>query len=251
MNRFENDYTNLLKDVLKNGVESENRTGINTTKLFNKSLNIDLTDGFPVVTGKKIFFNKALAEFQWMFNGNTDLKYLQDRGVNWWNDFAHKGSLGKVYGYQIRNYNNSFDQVQYVINEIKSNSRRALINLWNPTDLKDQALPCCFTQMNFVRTNNTLNLAVNFRSSDLFLGLPYDIIVVGLFLVTIAKLCNLNPSVLGINLMDAHIYKNHYNQTAKYIKATKYDLPILEGNYNNYSLKDYKSNKLIKAPLAI
>jgi|TARA_R110000737_G_scaffold173536_1_gene199028 thymidylate synthase len=251
MNKFEIDYTNLLKDVLKNGVESKNRTGINTAKLFNKSLNIDLNNGFPVVTGKKIFFNKALAEFQWMFGGNTDLKYLQDRGVNWWNDFAHKGSLGKVYGYQIRNYNNSFDQVQYVINEIKSNSRRALINLWNPTDLKDQALPCCFTQMNFVRTNDTLNLAVNFRSSDLFLGLPYDIIVGGLFLVTIAKLCDLNPAVLGINLMDAHIYKNHYNQTAEYIKSDKYILPTLEGGYNNYHLKNYKSNKLIKAPLAI
>lgn len=251
MNKFENNYTELLKNVLKHGVESENRTGINTIKLFNKSLNIDLNDGFPIVTGKKIFFDKALAEFQWMFGGNTDLKYLQDRGVNWWDDFAYKGNLGKVYGYQIRNYNNSFDQVQYVINEINKNSRRALINLWNPTDLKDQALPCCFTQMNFVRINNNLNLAVNFRSSDLFLGLPYDIIVASLFLITIAKQCNLNPSMLGINLMDAHLYKNHYNQTIEYINSIKYSLPILEGGYNNYTLKNYKSNKLIKAPLAI
>lgn len=251
MNKFEIDYKSLLIDVLKNGVESENRTNINTIKLFNKFLNIDLTEGFPIVTGKKVFFEKALAEFKWMYEGRTDLKYLKENNINWWNNFAIDNNLGKVYGYQIRNYNNSFDQIKYVINEIKSNSRRALINLWNPTDLKEQALPCCFTQMNFVRINNKLNLAVNFRSSDLFLGLPYDIIVSSLFLITIAKECNLVPSMLGINLMDAHLYINHYNQTKQYIKANINNLPILIGDYENYKLKNYKSNKFIKAPLAV
>jgi thymidylate synthase len=251
MNKFEIDYKSLLIDVLENGIESENRTKTNTIKLFNKSLNINLANGFPIITGKKIFFEKALAEFKWMYEGKTDLEYLKKNNVNWWNDFATDNDLGKVYGHQIRNYNNSFDQVKYVINEIKSNSRRALINLWNPTDLQEQALPCCFTHLNFVRTNDKLNLAVNFRSSDLFLGLPYDTIVAALFLITIAKECNLIPGMLGLNLMDAHLYNNHYSQALEYINNPTYNLPVLEGNYDSYNLKSYKSNKLIKAPLAI
>jgi thymidylate synthase len=251
VNKFEQSYKKLLLKVLQEGEETKNRTKINTLKLFNENLIINLFEGFPIITGKKIYFKKALAEFKWIFEGRTDLKYLQDNNINWWNNFAINGKLGKVYGYQIKKYNNSIDQIKYCINEIKNNTRRAIITLWNPSDLKEQVLPCCYTQMNFVRCNNKLNLAMYFRSSDLFLGLPYDIIFGALFLIEISKQCNLVPYQLGLNLGDAHIYKNHINQINLYIKNNIYKLPKLKGNYNNYYLDNYISNKLIKVPLVV
>tara|TARA_A100001201_G_scaffold32067_1_gene34545 strand:- start:3113 stop:3874 length:762 start_codon:yes stop_codon:yes gene_type:complete len=250
-NIFELEYKQLLMRCLLDGYLCKNRTSEKAYKLFNQTININLDYGFPIVTGKKIFFKKALAEFKWIYEGRTDLKYLQDNNINWWNDFAINNKLGKIYGYQLRKYNNSFDQVEYVINEIKNNSRRALITLWNPTDLKEQALPCCYTQMNFVRIGDKLNMSINFRSSDLFLGLPYDIIFAALLLKTIANKCNLKEHMLGINLADAHIYECHKDNVIKYYKSIKYGLPKLKGNYENYSLENYKHNKYIKSKLVL
>jgi len=250
-NIFEHQYKALLMEALINGELTDNRTGVKTYKLFNQTLNINLKYGFPIVTGKKIFFNKGLAEFKWMYEGRTDLDYLNNNNIKWWNDFAKGGKLGKVYGYQIKKFNGIFDQVEYVKQEIKNNSRRAVITLWNPCDLKQQALPCCYTQFNFVRINNKLSMSMNFRSSDLFMGLPYDIIVGALFLIEIAKSCNLIPSMLGLNLADAHVYKNHKNQIKEYNRLPVYTLPELLGKYNNYSLLEYKSNKFIKADLVL
>ena len=248
-NIFEHQYKALMMNVLSNGDRSENRTGVDTFKLFNQSINIDLQYGFPIVTGKKIFFEKGLAEFKWMYEGRTDLEYLNDNNVKWWNNFAKNGRLGKVYGYQIKKFNGLFDQVEYVKQEIKNNSRRAVITLWNPTDLKEQALPCCYTQFNFVRTNNKLSMSMNFRSSDLFMGLPYDIIVGALFLIEIAKDCGLEPSMLGLNLADARVYENHSQQISKYNRDQVYTLPELVGSYDDYTLNEYKSNGFLKAPL--
>lgn len=152
MSLFETKYKNLLLQCLSNNSLTNNRTNTKTYKLFNKSINIDLTKGFPILTSKKIFFDKALAEFKWMYKGRTDLKYLQDNNIKWWNDFANDNrQLGKVYGHQIRNFGYEIDQIKYAIQEINNNTRRAIITLWNPCDLNDQALPCCFTQFNFVR----------------------------------------------------------------------------------------------------
>jgi|TARA_R100000084_G_scaffold55365_1_gene23273 thymidylate synthase len=246
---FENTYKNLLKECISEGVICKNRTGVDTYKLFNKSINIDLSKGFPIVTGKKIFFKKALAEFKWIYEGKTDLKFLHDNNIYWWDDFAIKGKLGKVYGYQISSFNGIFNQIEYVIKEIKNNSRRAVITLWNPTDLKDQSLPCCYTQFNFVRQNDNLNMVMTFRSSDLFLGLPYDIIVGALFLITIAKKLGLNPLTLGLNLADAHIYKSHIPAVNKYLMSKMYALPKIKGSYKDYSLCNYKHGEYIKADL--
>ena len=249
MINFELQYKKLLLKCLNEGEECENRTGVNTYKLFNETININLQNNFPIITGKKIFFEKALAEFKWMFEGKTDIDYLNKHNINWWNEYTNTNDLGKVYGHQIRKYNNTIDQIEYVVRELKNNSRRAIITLWNPSDLNDQALPCCFTQFTFVRVNNKLNMSMNFRSSDLFLGLPYDIIVGALFLITIAHKTNLIENTLGLNLNDAHIYKSHIEQTLQYCKNKTYELPILQGEYNNYTLLNYISNKYIKAEL--
>ncbi len=175
MSLFEIEYKQLLMRCLLDGEITENRTGVVTKKLFNQSFNIDMRKEFPIVTGKKIFFEKALHEFLWIFNGDTNVEYLNKHGIEWWNSYADNKELGKVYGYQLRRFNDTFDQIEYVKSEIKNNSRRAVISLWNPTDLEEQALPCCYTQITFVRENDHLNMAIDFRSSDLFLGLPYDL----------------------------------------------------------------------------
>ena len=219
-NIFENEYKQLLMRVLLKGELADNRTKEKTFTLFNQNFNIDLKYGFPIVTGKKVFF-------------------------------AKNGKLGKIYGYQIRKFNGEFDQVKYAINEIKQNSRRAIISLWNPTDLKEQALPCCYTQLTFVRIKDKLNMLINFRSSDLFLGLPYDVIFASLFLYTIAKECNLQPSNIGINIANAHIYENHKKQVLQYYRKPIYVLPTLKGNYDNYKIENYKSGELIKAKLVL
>lgn len=244
-NTFEIEYKQLLMRCLLNGELTNNRTNTKTYKLFNQTLNIDLAKGFPIITGKKIFFDKALAEFEWIFNGRTDLDFLHLKNIKWWDDFAIDGELGKIYGYQVRTFNGSFDQVKYCIEEIKNNSRRAVISLWNPSDLHQQALPCCYTSFNFVRINDKLSMTMDFRSSDLFLGLPYDIIVGALFLIKIAEECNLKVAKLGLNLKDAHIYESHKGSVLEYIKAPIYGLP----NFKNNKIIDYKSGKLIKAEL--
>tara|TARA_R110002110_G_scaffold35565_2_gene119860 strand:+ start:339 stop:1088 length:750 start_codon:yes stop_codon:yes gene_type:complete len=244
-NIFETEYKRLLMSCLLEGEQTPNRTGVDTIKLFNQTLNIDLRRGFPILTSKKIFFNKAVAEFEWMFGGHTDLKYLQERGINWWNDFAVNGNLGRVYGYQIRKFGGSFDQIEFCINEINNNTRRAVISLWNPNDLEMQALPCCYTSFNFVRTNNKLSMTMDFRSSDMFLGLPYDIIVGAMLLIEIAKRCNLEPAILGLNLKDAHIYVEHKKNVLEYYRNPMYSLPT----YKNKKLISYNSEKLIKTKL--
>jgi len=251
MNKFEKRYKKLLFNCLYSGNLTENRTTTKTYKLFNKTFNINLNKGFPIITGKKVFFNKALAEFKWIYEGRTDLKYLHNYNIYWWDQFAKNNKLGKIYGHQIRNFNNSIDQIEYVKKEISNNSRRAIITLWNPSDLQDQSLPCCYTHLNFVRVKNKLNMIIFFRSSDLFLGLPYDIIFAALFLNTIAKEIKLVPNILGINIADAHIYESHKNQVIKYLNNSIYKLPSLEGEYNNYNLKNYISNNYIKADLVL
>jgi thymidylate synthase len=250
-NIFEEQYKLLLMRCLLEGEICSNRTKENTYKLFNQTFNIDLKYGFPIVTAKKIFFKKALAEFKWIYEGKVDLEYLHKNKIFWWDDFAKNNKLGKIYGYQIRNFAGQFDQVKYVLNELKNNSRRAVITLWNPIELKEQALPCCYTQLNFVRINDKLNMSINFRSSDLFLGLPYDIIFAALFLITIAYKLKLKPNKIGINIADAHIYECHKKNVLLYYRASNYILPTLKGDYNNYYLENYKHGKYIKSKLII
>lgn len=245
---FERDYKQLLERCLIQGELCENRTDVKTYKLFNQSFNIDISENFPIVTAKKVNFKHALTEFMWMMSGDTSLKYLNDNGIKWWDGFAKDGQLGKVYGYQIRKFNGVFDQIEYAKKEILNNSRRAIITLWNPTDLEDQALPCCFTGFNFVRQGDKLNMAMDFRSSDMFLGLPYDIQVGALLLATMAKKTGLKPNLLGINLKDAHIYETHRKQVIEYCKRPNYILPVLTID-KGYELSEYKHGSFIKAEL--
>jgi len=245
---FEIQYKSLIKKILERGVTSENRTGVDTLKLFFETLTIDLTKGFPIVTGKKIFFDKAYHEYQWIMSGSTYTTYLKKHGIHWWDEFADKnGYLGKTYGYQLRNYNGEVDQIQYVINQFnfQPNTRRAHITLWNPSELNEVVLPVCYTDFTFVKTGGYLNMTMDFRSSDVFLGLPYDICVGALLLIDMAKFLNLKPYKLGIKIDDAHIYKNHTKQCGLYLKRDIYPLPALIED----KLDNYRHGSFIKATL--
>lgn len=247
---YENQYKLLLSGIELNGSLSDNRTGVKTKKQFNKSLNIDLKDGFPILTGKKVFFSKALGEFLWMYNGDTTVEFLHKYGIFWWDDFADKdGNIGKSYGYQLRKWQGSFDQWKYAKKELKKKSRRAVITLWNPADLNGQ-LPSCYTTFNFVIEDNRLNLVVHFRSSDVFLGLPYDVCVTALFLHQMAIELDMEPGTLGINLADAHVYENHSEQIEEYLMRPHHKLPGLIYD-EKYSLLNYQSGEYIKAKLNV
>lgn len=243
---FEQEYKQMLMRCLLEGDNKNNRNG-ETLSLFAQNIKIDLNKGFPIVTGKKIFFEKALGEFLWIWNGHSDVDFLHKYKIKWWDDYAIKGIVVKSYGHQIKKFGKGIDQIEYAANELKNNSRRAVITLWNPDELKEQKLPCCYTQMIFNKSGDNLNMQVTFRSSDLFLGLPYDVAVLSLFLISMAKKINLNPNFLSLTLTDAHIYKEHEKQAVEYYKRPCYTLPTLE----NQTLKNYKHGDYIKAKLIL
>ena len=250
MSKFESDYKKLLRRVLTHGTMTKNRTGVNTITSFGEELTIDLSKGFPIVTGKKIFFDKALHEYLWIKDGGTTIKYLNEHGITWWNSYADSfGSLGKTYGYQLRSFNGDKDQLMDAIQEIRGNSRRAHITMWNPSELNETALPCCYTGITFVRIGNELNLNIDFRSSDIFLGLPYDIIFGALLLHDTADFCDLIVGKLKMNLNNAHIYINNVIPTKTYLDEAMYRLPGLL--YGNRELTEYKSGPYIEAALNV
>lgn len=248
MNYFEEEYKELLRKILSYGSKEQNRTGVDCYTLFGKDISFYLGNNeMPVITGKKIFYNKAFHEAEWIFSGDENTAYLNDNGINWWNEYAdNEGNISKTYGYQLRNYNGYFDQIEYVVKEINKGSRRAYVSFWNPTDQNDK-IPCCYTGMNFVLTSNgmILNAEIQFRSSDAFLGLPYDFIVLALILKKIAYETNKKPGRIKYSLSNAHIYYNHFEAVQQYLRTKTYRLPFDNGT----DTLDYKSGPYIEAKL--
>lgn len=251
MSEFEDDYKNLIKEIYVKGVIEETRTGVDAISLFNRSLNINLQKGFPIITGRKIFFDKALHEYIWIREGLTTLTYLHQNNIKWWDSYANKnGDLGKTYGYQLRNFNGEVDQLDYAHRLIREKSRQGHVTFWNPSDIYKVALPPCFTGATFHVQGNKLNMAVQFRSSDVMVGLPYDIIVMALFATDMAKFNDLEPGFLGIQITNAHIYVNHDIQTKKYLESYIHDLPeLVKEKSGLYSLLNYNHGKHLYFPL--
>ena len=248
-NTFEYYYKDLLYRILQQGTSEENRTGVNCITLFAEQLKIDMSTGLlPIVTGKQIFYKKAYHEFIWFIEGLTTIHYLNSKNIKWWDQYAnYKGDLGKTYGYQLRSFNGKFDQLDYVCRELKEKSRRAHITLWNPCELNETALPCCYTGFTFVVTGNgrKLNMSMQFRSSDAFLGLPYDIIVGALLMKRVCDFSELEMGVFSLNLDNVHIYENHLLQVEKYLDLPVFDLPELTNDENIA----YKHGPYIEAKL--
>lgn len=261
-NSFELKYRALLIDAISSGDYKVNRTGVNSYSLFGSTIKHNLQDGFPIITGRKIFHKNFLHELIWFINGESNIKYLNDNKVYIWDSWADKnGDLGPVYGYQLRSFNGVYDQLTGLINNIKVDklSRRHLVTLWNPLQLSEMRLPPCYFSFQFiVDSKNRINLNVFMRSCDLFIGLPYDFSLFATLVHIVAKEVNCIPGVLQFNITDAHIYENHISNVCKYMTLPIYNLPKLtfigninKLNINDFSILNYKSGPHIKSEIAI
>ena len=250
-------YIDLVNTVLENGAEKGDRTGTGTKSIFGYQMRFNLSEGFPLVTTKKIHIKSVIHELLWFIKGETNIKYLSDNGVRIWNEWADKnGNLGPVYGYQWRNWNNeNIDQLSDVINTLKTNpnSRRMLISAWNPSVLPDTsksfsenvangkaALPPCHSFFQFYVANNKLSCQLYQRSADIFLGVPFNIASYALLTEMLAQVCGFKAGEFIHTLGDAHIYNNHVEQIRLQLSRNTKPLPKLKLNPKIQNLFDFK-----------
>ena len=276
MINIENEYKGLLSGIFHGGMEKEDRTGTGTRSVFGRTIKHDMALGFPLLTSKRISFNAARTELLWILQGRTDLKYLEDNGVNYWRpDYIRSGrtdeTLGPVYGKQWRDFN-GVDQLKELVYSINTNpsSRRLIVSAWAPHETQDMVLPPCHYAFQVYINNDTLDLMWMQRSADVFLGLPYDIAMYGLLLELLAKGSELKPGKLIGQLGDCHLYNNHLDQAKIYLDRPIGALPKLhleEGiriskkmdayesliipEKNQIKLTNYNPYEAIKAPLSV
>jgi|TARA_B110000238_G_scaffold201063_1_gene254401 thymidylate synthase len=261
-------YLTLLKHVLENGVEQQDRTGTGTISTFGYQMRFDLAEGFPLLTTKKLHTKSIIHELLWFLRGETNVKSLQEVGVNIWNEWAdEQGELGPVYGAQWRAWptanGDSVDQLSNLIEQIKINpySRRHIISAWNVGEIDKMALPPCHTMFQFYVAKGKLSCQLYQRSADVFLGVPFNIASYALLLVMMAHVTDLQVGEFVHTFGDAHVYKNHIQQAKLQLQREPYALPTLEVtrkvnsifdfNYEDFELKDYQSHPHISAPIAI
>lgn len=264
-------YLKLLTDILENGTKKEDRTGTGTISYFGYQTRYDLSEGFPLLTTKKVHLKSIIHELLWFISGDTNIKYLVDNGVRIWNewpyesfkkssdfsgetlkefaekikessDFAKKyGELGPVYGHQWRNFA-GVDQLKGLVEQIKINptSRRLILSAWNPAEISQMALPPCHCFVQFYVNNNKLSCQLYQRSADAFLGVPFNIASYSLLTMMIAQVCNLEVGEFVHTLGDAHIYSNHLEQVQTQLSRTPRELPKMVINPSVKSLFDFK-----------
>lgn len=254
MNNFEKQYCEILSYCLKKGEKIKGRNG-KTRQISGAQIRANLFNGFPIVTGKQIFPQSCFIETEWMLKGITNVKWLNERGVKIWDQWANEdGELGPVYGHQLLNFN-SINQINTLIKEFESNkySRRLLCSMWNPGDLDKMNLPPCHYAFQFVLYNDKVDIVVSMRSLDLFVGLPYDMVMYATILASFAKEFNLLPNEVIINASNAHVYEEHVAAAAIYCGRTKYKLPRLIScstlrnfSYLEMSIEDYNFQPRLK-----
>ncbi|CAA0176836.1 thymidylate synthetase [Tenacibaculum maritimum] len=271
-------YLDLVKHVLENGNEKGDRTGTGTKSVFGYQMRFDLSEGFPMVTTKKLHLKSIIYELLWFIKGDTNVNYLQENGVRIWNEWAdEKGDLGPVYGHQWRNWNSDeIDQLKEVITTLKANpnSRRMLVSAWNPSVLPDTsktfsenvadgkaALPPCHAFFQFYVAEGKLSCQLYQRSADIFLGVPFNIASYALFTMMIAQVCGYEPGEFIHTFGDAHIYNNHKEQLKLQLSRTPKSLPKIKINpnikdievftFDDFELIDYNPHPHIKGVVAI
>lgn len=253
MVNIENDYKVLMAEILYRGKAKEDRTGTGTKSVFGRTIRHDMELGFPILTSKKISFNAARTELLWILQGRTDLKYLEDNGVNYWRpDYERSGrtdeKLGPVYGKQWRDFK-GIDQLLNLVLDIKRNpsSRRLMVSAWAPHELEDMVLPPCHYAFQVYINNGTMDLMWQQRSADVFLGLPYDITMYGLLLEMLAKGAGLKAGQLIGQLGDCHLYNNHLDQAEEYLNRPIRVLPKLELQHgiSVFNLEDNKDTLFV------
>ncbi|MBL6646411.1 MAG: thymidylate synthase [Flavobacteriaceae bacterium] len=271
-------YLDLVQHVLDHGVEKSDRTGTGTKSVFGYQMRFDLSEGFPMVTTKKLHLKSIIYELLWFLKGDTNIKYLTENGVRIWNEWADEnGDLGPVYGHQWRNWNSEeIDQIKEVIHTLKHNpdSRRMLVSAWNPSVLPNTsksfsenvahgkaALPPCHAFFQFYVANGKLSCQLYQRSADIFLGVPFNIASYALFTHMMAQACGYQPGDFIHTFGDAHIYTNHMEQIELQLSRTPRALPKLKINPNktdifsfefeDFTIEDYDPHPHIKGAVAV
>ncbi len=271
-------YHDLIKHVLENGTVKQDRTGTGTKSVFGYQMRFDLSEGFPMVTTKKLHLKSIVHELLWFLKGDTNIKYLQENGVRIWNEWADEnGDLGPVYGYQWRNWNgDEIDQITEIIETLKNNpdSRRMLVSAWNPSVLPDTsksfsenvsngkaALPPCHAFFQFYVADGKLSCQLYQRSADVFLGVPFNIASYALFTMMMAQACGLEAGDFIHTFGDAHIYSNHQEQVDLQLSRAPKPLPkmvlnpdvknIFDFTFDDFTLVDYDHHPHIKGAVAV
>ena len=263
----EQQYLDLLADILAHGVERGDRTGTGTLGVFGRQMRFDLSEGFPLLTTKKLHRKSIILELLWFLRGDTNVKWLQERGVSIWDEWADEtGELGPVYGKQWRSWTapdgRVIDQISAVVESLKTNpnSRRHIVSAWNPADVDDMALPPCHCLFQFHVANGRLSCQLYQRSADVFLGVPFNIASYALLTIMVAKVVGLEPGDFVHTLGDAHLYLNHLDQAREQLTRQPYPFPNLEiadrpdlfsFEYEDLKLRGYKAHDSIKAPIAV
>jgi thymidylate synthase len=256
-------YHDLLRHIKENGVKKEDRTGVGTISVFGYQSRYDLSEGFPLLTTKKVFIKGIIHELLWFLSGDTNVKYLQRNGVHIWDEWANEeGDLGPVYGKQWRDFS-GVDQISELIDEIKTNpeSRRLIVSAWNVPEIPDMKLPPCHCLFQFYVSDGKLSCQLYQRSADVFLGVPFNIASYALLTMMVAQVTDLKPGDFIHTLGDAHIYFNHQDQVEEILKREFRQLPIMKINpnihsifdfaYEDFELIDYDPHPPIKAPIAV
>ena len=250
-------YHQLLNHLLKNGIQKGDRTGTGTISTFGYQMRFDLSEGFPLLTTKKLHLKSIIHELLWFIKGETNIKYLQDNNVKIWDSWAdEKGDLGPVYGHQWRNWNSDgIDQIAHLIDQISNNpnSRRMIVSAWNPSVLPDTAksfsenvsngkaaLPPCHAFFQFYVSNGKLSCQLYQRSADTFLGVPFNIASYALFTMMIAQVTDLEPGDFVHTFGDVHLYNNHIEQAKEQLYRDLRSLPTIIINPNIKNINDFK-----------
>lgn len=261
-------YLDLLQRVLDEGVFKEDRTGTGTYSLFGHQMRFNMEDGFPCLTTKKLHLKSIIYELLWFLNGDTNARWLQERDVRIWNEWADEdGNLGHIYGYQWRSWpdykGGNIDQIQEAVDAIKHNpdSRRIIVSAWNVADLPNMNLPPCHAFFQFYVVNGRLSLQLYQRSADIFLGVPFNIASYALLLQMMAQVTGLKAGDFIHTLGDAHIYTNHLDQVRLQLTRTPRSLPIMQINpkvesifdftYEDFKLTQYDPHPHIKGAVAV
>jgi thymidylate synthase len=261
-------YLNLMRDILNNGTEKQDRTNTGTKSLFGRQLRFNLQEGFPLVTTKKCHLRSIIHELLWFLSGDTNIKYLKDNKVRIWDEWADEnGDLGPVYGAQWRSWHagdgSTIDQIEQVISEIKQNpnSRRLIVSAWNVGEIDKMALPPCHAFFQFYVANGKLSCQLYQRSCDVFLGLPFNIASYALLTHMIADQCDLDVGDFVWTGGDVHLYSNHMEQTQLQLSRKPYNLPrlviknkpknIFSYKFDDFDVVDYQSHPGIKAKVAV
>jgi len=261
-------YLDLVRHVLDHGVQKGDRTGTGTLSVFGWQSRYDLERGFPAVTTKKLHMKSIIYELLWFLRGETNVKWLQERGVSIWDEWAdERGELGPVYGHQWRSWpapnGQTIDQITNVVEMIKKSpdSRRLIVSAWNVAEVDKMKLPPCHTLFQFYVANGKLSCQLYQRSADIFLGVPFNIASYALLTMMMAQVCDLRPGEFVHTFGDAHLYLNHLEQAKMQLAREPRPLPTMRINpsvksiydfqYEDFTLENYDPHPAIKAPIAV